>query len=64
MNKPEDVSIEGLRRSGDGPRARVCLRCGTSFHSEWSGERICRECKNTTSWRNGLPFTGRASRKS
>jgi hypothetical protein len=36
-------------------KRRTCLRCKIVFDSEWSGERICRRCKNSTSWRNGLP---------
>jgi hypothetical protein len=55
MPKSEGIVIEGTRRASDVPRARRCLRCGSSFESEWSGERICRRCKSTTSWRNGLP---------
>ena len=33
---------------------RKCLKCNTSFHSEWSGERICKKCKGTFNWRSGL----------
>ena len=58
MPKSEAIVIEGARRISDVPRARLCLRCGSSFASEWSGERICRPCKSKTGWRNGLPYTG------
>lgn len=37
------------------PKLRNCLRCQTSFESEWSGERICRKCKSTAAWRTGMP---------
>jgi hypothetical protein len=49
------------RLPGDVPKVRECLRCGTAFQSEWSGERICRRCKSSTSWRNGLPLPFKAS---
>ena len=39
----------------DVPKNRACLRCKVRFESQWSGERICRRCKNSTNWRNGLP---------
>ena len=55
MPKSETIVPDQTRRITDVPRARLCLRCGSSFESEWSGERICRRCKNSTSWRNGLP---------
>jgi len=59
MPKSEAIMPEGARRISDVPRARLCLRCGSPFESEWSGERICRPCKSTTSWRNGLPHSGK-----
>jgi hypothetical protein len=59
MTKPDAVLNEGARRASDVPRPRICLRCGSSFESEWSGERVCRPCKSTTSWRNGLPHGGK-----
>lgn len=59
MRGSEALDAQPVRRSSDVPRARLCLRCGSSFESEWSGERICRLCKSTTSWRNGLPHSGK-----
>ena len=59
MADSEQSNTEGARRTSDVPRARLCLRCGTSFESEWSGERICRRCKSTTTWRSGLPHSGK-----
>ena len=37
------------------PRERKCLSCKTMFNSEWSGERICKKCKGSHTWRSGLP---------
>ncbi|MFO7854610.1 MAG: hypothetical protein R6V44_05230 [Paracoccaceae bacterium] len=50
-----DALDDTVRRTADLPRERSCLRCRTRFESEWSGERICRRCKGTTSWRSGIP---------
>jgi hypothetical protein len=46
------------RPTWDVPKPRPCLRCGTSFHSEWSGERICPRCKTSTAWKTGLGAVG------
>ncbi len=59
MADSEQFNADSTRRISDVPRARLCLRCRTSFESEWSGDRICRRCKSTTSWRNGLPHSGK-----
>jgi hypothetical protein len=34
-------------------KIRKCLMCGTQFPSEWAGERVCRKCKSSTTWRRG-----------
>jgi len=34
-------------------KLRTCLSCNGPFESEWAGERICRRCKGTSSWRGG-----------
>mgnify|MGYP004250187505 FL=1 len=34
-------------------KQRNCLKCGEKFLSEWTGERICPKCKQTTEWRSG-----------
>lgn len=46
----------------DAPKARRCLRCSTTFPSEWIGERICRRCKSSHAWRTSLPATFSTSR--
>ncbi len=35
-------------------KMRKCLRCQKPFESEWIGERICKRCKNSGVWRQGL----------
>ncbi len=49
------------RPRDDGPKLRQCLRCSAEFESEWSGERICRRCKGSASWRTGSPHSFRSS---
>ena len=44
----------------DAPRTRRCLRCQTSFESEWAGERICSSCKRSVAWRKGAPIRAHA----
>ncbi len=34
-------------------KERKCLMCRQSFVSEWSGERVCRNCKSKDAWRRG-----------
>lgn len=46
---------ESQPSSRDLPKARRCLRCEDIFQSDWSGERICRRCKSTAAWRQGIP---------
>jgi Zn finger protein HypA/HybF involved in hydrogenase expression len=43
------------RMAWDVPKVRQCLRCKSTFSSEWSGERICPRCKASNAWRNGAP---------
>lgn len=35
------------------PKTRKCLMCGSQFPSAWAGERICRKCKSSSTWRSG-----------
>lgn len=35
-------------------KTRHCLCCGTSFTSEWAGERVCQKCKASNGWRSGV----------
>lgn len=34
-------------------KPRQCLMCRQEFESEWAGERVCKRCKATASWRQG-----------
>lgn len=34
-------------------KVRLCLMCREAFESSWSGDRVCRKCKNTSTWRSG-----------
>ncbi len=45
--EPERVYEEKTRR---------CLMCREPFESSWAGERVCRRCKSSGSWRNGADF--------
>ncbi len=49
------MEAPGGRGGRDVSRDRLCLRCKDSFISEWFGERICRRCKKSSSWKNGAP---------
>ncbi len=35
-------------------KTRRCLICQSPFPSAWVGERICRRCKSTATWRSGV----------
>lgn len=35
-------------------KIRLCLKCREEFRSEWPGERICRSCKSSSAWREGI----------
>jgi hypothetical protein len=39
------------RRSAE-QKVRKCLICRDSFPSAWAGERVCRKCKSTSTWRS------------
>lgn len=30
--------------------ARACLRCGETFDSSWSGDRVCKDCRDRDYW--------------
>lgn len=40
-----------LHRAGE-EKTRKCLICKTPFQSAWAGERVCRRCKATSTWRS------------
>ena len=39
------------RRSAE-QKVRKGLICRESFPSAWAGERVCRKCKSTSTWRS------------
>lgn len=45
-----DPSVHAI---ADIPKARICLCCDAEFESSGFGERICRRCKTTSTWRDG-----------
>lgn len=52
-----DSGKHRVRSRHDAPRTRQCLLCKAAFHSEWSGERICKRCKSSSAWRGGYQAT-------
>ncbi|MEM7222472.1 MAG: hypothetical protein AAF495_05800 [Pseudomonadota bacterium] len=34
-------------------KERRCLMCSEPFMSEWAGDRVCRRCRQTSTWRRG-----------
>lgn len=57
MTEPPELETPTGRPAGDVPKLRQCLRCSAEFESEWSGERICRRCKSSATWRSGTPHS-------
>lgn len=37
-------------------KMRNCLRCQDTFESSWPGERVCKRCKSSDSWRNASDY--------
>ncbi len=35
------------------PKRRRCLMCWKLFMSAWAGQRICTDCKQSGTWRDG-----------
>ncbi len=50
----EDDFISGSLQRAEEPMTRLCLKCREQFSSEWSGERVCKRCKSSGTWRSGL----------
>ncbi|WP_298432356.1 hypothetical protein [uncultured Jannaschia sp.] len=42
---------------GDIPKIRKCLRCQGDHDSSGFTDRICRQCKASAAWRNGVATT-------
>ncbi len=60
-NSLEPLASEGTAVKSSS-KTRLCLRCESPFLSGWAGERICPDCKKSTSWRNGTPHRQRLQR--
>lgn len=59
---PEEKDIT-IADEGKGAKERRCLVCGSLFLSDWSGHRICKTCKTTSSWRSGVFYEPQTSRR-
>jgi protein-arginine kinase activator protein McsA len=35
-------------------KERRCLSCTMTFTSLWAGERVCKRCKQSATWRSGV----------
>jgi len=44
--KPQSDRVHEKKR-------RNCLMCQTPFMSNWPGERVCGNCKQSSAWREG-----------
>jgi|GEM_PF-1253610 len=60
MSKSTAAVVTEAQAAWDTPKTRRCLRCKTEFQSEWSGERVCTNCKSSSTWRNGVPLASRS----
>ena len=55
------ISVKKAERAKPAPQARAavkealrrCLMCGDDFPSDGPGNRICKKCKSTETWRRG-----------
>ncbi len=52
MSDFDSIDADEETTSWDQPKVRTCLRCETDFESSWSGERICKRCKSSNSWKS------------
>ncbi len=44
---------DAAQKTDSGQKLRRCLLCGEDFPSTWAGERICRRCRSSNTWRQG-----------
>jgi hypothetical protein len=56
----EDNDTDAMRRQAASElertvdeKIRKCLICRSPFPSAWAGERVCRRCKSSSTWRSG-----------
>lgn len=55
-SNPRNTEIFAEDNPVDVAKNRLCSRCRVAFESSWSGERICRHCKDSIAWRKDEPF--------
>ncbi|MCU4652010.1 hypothetical protein N8I71_04170 [Roseibacterium sp. SDUM158016] len=58
MNDQIEATMSIAKACGDVARMRTCLRCRAEFPSEGFGERVCRKCKSSSTWRSAAPHSG------
>ena len=57
MTRPTMTESSTVQVTDDAPKARPCLKCRQVFDSTGFGDRICRRCKGSKVWRDGIPST-------
>ena len=53
MDNGSPPTMASNAASDDDVRQRLCLKCRTTFSSDWAGERVCASCKSRADWRQG-----------
>jgi len=53
MTGTSETDAMSDQTSWDIPKVRSCLKCKATFHSAWSGERVCARCKKSNVWQGG-----------
>lgn len=48
----EACELEREARRTAEQKIRKCMICRDAFPSAWAGERVCRKCKSTSTWRS------------
>ncbi len=48
----DGCEAEREARRSAAQKTRKCLICRDPFPSAWAGERVCRKCKSTSTWRS------------
>ena len=50
------TNISDAQQPNPEAKMRKCLKCRDDFLSEWSGERVCKACKDTDAYKTGDTF--------
>jgi len=51
IKEKSDYPIEPVKAADE--RMRKCLICDKEFLSSWSGNRVCKRCRASATWRQG-----------